>query len=333
MKVAFVDHSYHRKTRSSDFFADILRRHGMDVTVLWDDSWQDGKAVELEALLGAYDAFVFWQIPARSSVPYARTGANITFVPMLDGYRVEDLANRRTFRPLFDGVKFFNFSRTMHRAVQAHGLESMHVPYFPDPSPLPADLPAELSGFFWQRLPGRLPWSTIEKLVGPADFRSVHIHLAADPPHSPLRPYGDGPASGRMTFSDWFADPADYRRCVAAAQVYFAPRPSEGIGMSFLEAMAMGRCVVAPNAPTMNEYIEHGRNGLLYDLDRPAPLDFSRAAELGRAARRRVEEGRAAWMARESEIAEFVARPASRSRTVGSRLGDGIREAWRRARS
>jgi glycosyltransferase involved in cell wall biosynthesis len=80
--------------------------------------------------------------------------------------------------------------------------------------------------------------------------------------------------------------------------------------MSFLEAMAMGLCVVAPNAPTMNEYIQNGVNGLLYDPENPKPLDFSRAHELGKAARLSVQKGHDAWTASKKEIVSFLSEPA-----------------------
>src|SRR6202012_2876394 len=37
----------------------------------------------------------------------------------------------------------------------------------------------------------------------------------------------------------------------------------EGVGITFLEAMARGCAVVAYDAPTMNEYIESGKTGVL----------------------------------------------------------------------
>lgn len=76
--------------------------------------------------------------------------------------------------------------------------------------------------------------------------------------------------------------------------------------MSFLEAMAMGLCVVAPNAPTMNEYIRDGVNGLLYDPGNPQPIDFSRARELGEVARTSCEEGRREWLRATPKVKSFM---------------------------
>ena len=50
--------------------------------------------------------------------------------------------------------------------------------------------------------------------------------------------------------------------------------------MGFLKAMAMGRCVIAPNTPTMNEYIEDGINGFLYDLRNLSPLKIENVREI-----------------------------------------------------
>jgi len=67
-----------------------------------------------------------------------------------------------------------------------------------------------------------------------------------------------------MTFSDWFFNRNEYEKILCSKQIYIAPRIKEGIGLSFL-SMAAGRVVVAPNFPTMNEYIIHTENGYLYD--------------------------------------------------------------------
>ena len=90
--------------------------------------------------------------------------------------------------------------------------------------------------------------------------------------------------------------------------------------MSFLEAMASGLCVVALDAPTMNEVISHGVNGLLYAPGRRAPLDFGLAREMGARAREDVVRGRARWEARLPETLEFLTTPTATLRERGARL-------------
>jgi hypothetical protein len=47
------------------------------------------------------------------------------------------------------------------------------------------------------------------------------------------------------------------------SNVFIAPRLAEGVGMTFLEALAQGSAVFAFNGSTMNEYIDHGYDGYL----------------------------------------------------------------------
>ncbi|HTV33686.1 MAG TPA: glycosyltransferase, partial [Methylocella sp.] len=135
------------------------------------------------------------------------------------------------------------------------------------------------------------------------EFASFHLHLAMDPdcgdPHIPC-------SADRtkliLTASQWLEDRKDLEKLVAEANVYFAPRPYEGIGMAFLEAMARGQCVVAPNAPTMSEYMTHGISGLFYDVENPHPLDFCAARKIGANARRTIERGFKRWQYDQSDI-------------------------------
>ena len=81
--------------------------------------------------------------------------------------------------------------------------------------------------------------------------------------------------------------------------------------MSFIEAMSMGLCVVAPRAPTMSEYIEDGVTGLLYDPENVKALDFSHAREIGAAARASCEAGRERWLSSWPAIKAFLEEPAA----------------------
>ena len=79
--------------------------------------------------------------------------------------------------------------------------------------------------------------------------------------------------------------------------------------MSFLEAMALGLCVVAPRSPTMDEYISDGTTGLLYSLGHRQSLDFSRIREIGQRARKSVELGHSRWLKGKDELLDFIATP------------------------
>ena len=57
--VAYVDHSFHRTTKSTGFLPEILRRHGHVVDNFWDDAWQGGAPVEWAAVR-SYDVVIMF---------------------------------------------------------------------------------------------------------------------------------------------------------------------------------------------------------------------------------------------------------------------------------
>ena len=60
----------------------------------------------------------------------------------------------------------------------------------------------------------------------------------------------------------------EYKDMLQKTNIYLAPRLYEGVGLSFLEAMARGCAVFAVNEPTMNEYVQHKENGYLFNSKR-----------------------------------------------------------------
>ena len=81
--------------------------------------------------------------------------------------------------------------------------------------------------------------------------------------------------------------------------------------MAFLEAMAMGMCVVAENQPTANEYILSGKNGVLYGGDRekiypPRRVEPAELARMGREARETIRRIHGDWLAKRIEILQCV---------------------------
>lgn len=76
--------------------------------------------------------------------------------------------------------------------------------------------------------------------------------------------------------------------------------------MAFLEAMAMGKCVVAHDDATMNEYIVDGESGLLVDFDRPARIASERVARARAGVAAAAARHRARWVEDEAKIVPFI---------------------------
>jgi glycosyltransferase involved in cell wall biosynthesis len=316
-RVAFIDHSYHQKTHSTIFLKEAMFPD-LKVDEWWDDSWQGGAAVDIEWLIAQrYDLIVVVQVEVAAEALARHGYKSVVFIPMWDSCRNLPEAWWRAL----DGFRVISFCRVLHERVRQYGLPSIHLQYYPDPSrfPLVSDF-TELRGFFWQRHHD-LTWRHVLRLVDDTPSVRLHFHLAQDPGTQ----FAEAPSIAeqeqrKITFSQWFERKQDYQDLVASSNVYFAPRPSEGIGFSLLEAMAMGMCVVAPDAATMNEYLTDGVTGLLWNLAEPNPLDFSQAAELGRRARDKVVAGHQKWLSDLPTLREFVEAPGNRLAAFGDSL-------------
>jgi len=311
--IAYVDHSFHQTTKSTDFLPQILRRHGHTVDYFWDEAWR-GRAHVAWDSVASYDVVIMFQSycpPPQSG--FRRAHPNVIYIPMLDqfGQYQGPLFNLTSFWEPFQGSKVLNFSNALHSLTVGFGIVSHFARYYQPSVDYPEPPVKGLHGFFWLRRESELPWRVVRNLIANAQFDSFHLHMATDPgtPRAQL-PSAQDIERHNITTSTWFEDKDDLNAQIGRANVFFAPRLEEGIGQSFLEAMARGQCVVAANHGTMNEYILPSVNGLLYDIKNPAPLDFSEIGELGRQAKKSAVIGRKRWENAEGDLVQFILTPS-----------------------
>lgn len=88
---------------------------------------------------------------------------------------------------------------------------------------------------------------------------------------------------------------AQDRHLALACGLQLLPGADAGDGLAFLGAMAAGKCVIAPDRPAVREYLTHGVTGLVYDPERPEPLDLDAAAVIGQRARQMVVQEHLVW--------------------------------------
>ncbi len=307
MRIAFIGHSYHQKTGSSRFWVDLLRQLGTVEQMFGDPDGHALRGWGVEFDENRYDAIVIWQLHEAFQLLSGRH-PNVVFVPMYDAML---WAGDFYWKPAFRSAKIACFSWALRREVMRRGAVHAGFQYFPDPSSCaPVEDFSSLRGFFWYRRKEITP-AVVFDLCGDAEFERFTVHDAPDPGHEAESDWTAPRTILRLDRTVWSEDGGDYAAAVCNSNVYFAPRPCEGIGMSVLEAMAAGRCVVAPHAPTMNEYISHGTNGLLYVPGRPSHLDFRAARDIGARARESVERGYDRWRTAIPALLDFVATPTA----------------------
>jgi glycosyltransferase involved in cell wall biosynthesis len=57
-----------------------------------------------------------------------------------------------------------------------------------------------------------------------------------------------------------------------AMDMFLLPSRSEGFSLALLEAAASGLTIIASDIPGNDEFIEHGKNGLLFNISKPNEL-------------------------------------------------------------
>jgi glycosyltransferase involved in cell wall biosynthesis len=319
LRLVFVGHSHHRQTSSSRFFIELLEPH-FDLQIIWNEDWKpEAPRLDAGAINGLEpDVVLFWQLLPRRSVLSQIRCARLVWAPMRDGVSLKPAPWQR-LRPT--GMRILSFCLELHEYAITQGLHSHLVRYWPVPTAAPAtivdDEPLRL--LFWVRR-AELGWPTLKALLGDARPERVLLRTVADPGQQLALPDAIDQARYRVEqVPDWL-EPAGYRALLARSNVFVAPRMSEGIGMSFLEAMALGQAVIAPDRATMNEYVRDGINGWLYDPAAPRPLDFSRLAELRRGALAEVSCGRKHWEAQRAGLVDWLGDPAENDSSPWWRL-------------
>ena len=274
-KMLYVGHSYHQKTQSVSFILDIFKKQ-YEITFLSvemsrgpNDGILQTIVEDLTPLQGShFDLLVCLQV--MPSIDHLKTIISFdhgVFIPMADFYYIAQQTCHQKIWWEYKDFQIISFSRKVHDELRQNGFSSHYFQYFPEPSEkfIPGDSTAV---FMWQRIT-ELNLLVLLKLFANFNLTWVHVHRALDPGegYTPLSYQQQGKL--RMTFSSWFKEKRSMLELVDKCAFYFGSRKCEGIGLSYLEAMARGRCVIAPDETTFNEYITHGKTGFLFPINSP----------------------------------------------------------------
>lgn len=236
MNILFVDHVCHKKTRSADFFLEILRaRHTVDRH--YYDTYYDCRIPQDK--IAAAELIIFWEfLPGRFKI--AVNGKPCLFVPMYDNEWGSKWQWRRIAR---SGMSVLSFCDALTRHARSCGVKNiLTVHYAMDPSRFPQNTGDPRKALYWDR--SNFPEPTIRALF-------------------------ESDALDELVVQRDFLPPEEYAAFLDRFGVYIAPRAKEGIGMAFLEQIARGKCVIAHDDATMNEYIADGQTGIIRNFNTP----------------------------------------------------------------
>ena len=295
--VLIIDHIYHKKTKSTDFLTDILKKEYFVERVFYSPfSNTFNKTVGIE-----YDVLILFQMPLK--LKYINEHFKYkqgNFFPMYDGCGEES----DEFWLEYKSFNIINFSRTLHSRLKDLGLSSYYIQFFLKPYEV-NNFGNKESAFFWQRV-DRINSNYLNDIFDKFNIKNVHIHMDVDPDNHELLPIPEFEKNKKYEYSRWFEKKDQLIDVVSKSAFYFAPRAFEGIGMSFLDAMANGRCVVALNKPTMNEYIVDGENGILFSEDAKTISSFYDIEKIQKNTIEYIRHGYEKWEKEKNNINQWI---------------------------
>jgi len=303
-KAAFIDHSFHKKTCSSDFIKELLLEY-FDITYYYDESWQGGEEIDIDDLNdNNYEYIFYWQRIHKLKDLKKIRHSKIVFFPMEDSTLGFSNLNWLEYR--YVPIKIICFSKRLFDTLHNLKIDCFYVQYFIDPNSLQAVTDYFTKRvYFWNRTE-EINWELIKSILGNNQITSLMYMAVSDPNNNIDLPDKNDIKKYNIEIYEKFFKKDEYINMVSRANIYIAPRKYEGIGMSFLEAFARGQCVIAPNYMTMNEYIENGVNGYLYELDNEKKIDLSNFEFVAKEGRKRALIGYSKWEKKQNELMKFI---------------------------
>ena len=275
MNILFIDHECHKKTRSADFFVELLQKKNDVRMVYYKKAY--GCQMSLDDKNWA-DVIVIWEF-LLSRYALCCIDKPCIFVPMYDN---EWGSFWQWKRIAWSGIGILSFCGKVSAHARSCGVDNiLDVRYFPNPSDFPQMEGDPKRVFLWER--DNLDRTVAERLFPSSDGYVFDIKR-----------------------KDEFVGKSEFLERISKCGVVIAPRRKEGIGMAFLEAMAMGKCVVANDDATMNEYIRNGENGILFSLNAPRPVLIGDVERVIRNVQDSAVRLHDAWLADRSKIESFI---------------------------
>lgn len=295
--ILYIGHYFQNKTKSSDFVKELLEERYDIEYCTYNPSTKELNCPDFGNR--DFNILVLFQVvPDITELKKKYHFSRMVFFPMFDASGDKKDAFWEQLRE----CTIINFSQNLHERLLKRAYNSHYIQYFPQPS-YTDNYGQKENVYFWQRTEA-INTQTVSTLLEKYELNRIHVHKVLDPEENFIYP----PESIEhiVTYSEWYNTKKEMYTDIEGCAFYIAPRLYEGIGLSFLEAMAMGRCVIAPDNPTMNEYITHGVNGLLYDYQQPTPLDIFDIRQIQRNVVDYMNDGYQKWNQEKYRIHEWI---------------------------
>jgi hypothetical protein len=302
-KIAFITHSFHKITKSADIYVEELLNNPeqFKVDIFYNYEWgpQD-QFQKFDKKIENYDVVIILQLISVNLLKNIDC-KNIIFIPMFDysrNFSVEQWLPAAS-------LKILTPVKALSKNLESIGLSSYYFKYYPEVGNY--KLPNFNNIYFWNRV-DEIDYRTVLKLLGDYKFSKLNIHKVTDPGNNPPLPSNNEINKFNITFTDWFETKSDYNKNLEKFGIYIAPKPFEGGGAAFTDALKSGHIVIAPNHAPFNEYIENKRNGFLYDIYNPQSIELEKydLETISKSAFESTKRGRYEFLSSLKDIQEFI---------------------------
>lgn len=302
-KIAFITHSFHKITKSADIIVEALfgDTNEFKVDMFYNYEWgPENQYQKFDKKIENYDAVIILQLISFNLIKNINC-KNIIFIPMYDYSRNFSIEQWLPAASL----KILTPVSAMSNRLKSVGLSSYEFKYYPEVGEYV--LPKFNNVYFWNRV-DQINYQTVLKLLQNYKFSKLNIHKVSDPGNTFSKPNKNEIKKFNITFTDWFETKDDYTKHLRDYGIYIAPRPFEGFAAAFIDALKWGYIVIAPDHPPFNEYIQHQKNGFLYNLDDPKSIEFEEFSleKISKAAFESVKQGRVDYKSSLKNIHDFI---------------------------
>ena len=158
------------------------------------------------------------------------------------------------------GVKFKNKPTVIYNGINIADMNNS------------SSLKVDLKGKFNLLFPGGARWAKGGDLLIAAlakvkpEIPDLHLYIAMDVPQSSLlrKMVNDLGLESNVTFSGFLLK-EEYQKLLNSVDIFTLPSRSEGFPVAILEAMALGKPVIASSRGGIPEVVQDGRNGVLIE--------------------------------------------------------------------
>lgn len=264
-RIAFIDHNFHQKTRSGDFLRKILKSE-----FYIDDYWWSFKnKYKLYNDIEHYDYFFFFQslLPLEDLLKIKTK--QIIWAPMYD-----NLDKSKSFwkKIKFLNIKILSFSDPVKKLCERYGCNYLSLKFADKHNFIKSTNKKKVNIFFWYRNN-----ISIYDWINYFNIKDINQILYLDRPDP-------GRKSEKINIQDLkkykiklikknFFSKIKYIKLIRNCDVFVCSRKQEGIGMSFIEALAMGKYLIFHNDYTMKEYVKNKKIGFSITKNQAKKID------------------------------------------------------------